>query len=202
LFGKRPAYFDDDDSAGTTLPVITANAITAFQLDNVDQQTDTAATACSHKAADSGNWGKVAMCASFPERWHCLFKGDGAGTTDVSGGKDICMWTPYKYSDAGVTDAWGAAEWNRMHGFAKSDAATAGVLLGEPTATTEAACALACLSYNMLKQAENAAYENLFTGTINDVGSWNGGCISAHYNTYGSTDSKCRLYGTGETPSG
>ena len=63
---------------------------TAFRLDNVDQAFDGAATACSHKLADSGNWGRVAMCNSFDYMWQCLYQGDGGGTTDTSGGKDIC----------------------------------------------------------------------------------------------------------------
>lgn len=93
-----------------------------------------------------------------------------------------------------------------MKGYKKNDADTAGVLLKElATGVSEEACAYACLTYNMLGTAYPWAggAEYPFTGEIKAMANerdWNGGCASAHHNTYGTYDGKCRLYGTGETP--
>jgi hypothetical protein len=63
--------------------------MTAYRLDNVEQNVDSGMVQCSHKAADAADWGKVAMCNSFAYRWQCKYIGAG-DASDTSGGKGIC----------------------------------------------------------------------------------------------------------------
>jgi hypothetical protein len=109
------------------------NYMTAYRLDNVEQKVNVGMVQCSHKVADVANWGKVAMCGSFPYRWQCLFRGDGDGS-DAGGGQSICQWTPYSYSGT----SFDSATWNRMPGFKKYDASTSGVRLSSVSGLSEA----------------------------------------------------------------